>query len=163
MTRDEFDRQFVAIVADIDTYYRCKYQKQYDRDLLQETFTSALEHYQSWNPARCNIKTWIISILKNKIKTSLKYNRLHPSQTEQAYIPDGECHLYIDHDERIIHHELCKLTFHQRRVVICLMKGIKTGEMGRCFPKITNPKNYKSAVKYVRNEIKNRLILTEAV
>ena len=163
MTRQEFEPLFLENRGCVEAYYHNRYRHDISEDLLQETFTSALEHYRSFDPSRCNIKTWLISILKNKILNEGKYLYWHPSQTEKAYIPDGECYLYITYDYDVIYRELCKLTFRQRRVVVSLLQGIKTRDMGRCFPKIKNPKNYKSALKYVRGVVMEKLILAQAV
>ena len=163
MTRQEFDRQLLDAFSFIDEYYHQRYKNQYNADVLQETFTRVIENYQSWNPSRCKLSTWIIGILKNVHGSHVKYLRYHPEQTEKAYIPDGECYLHIMHDYDVIHAELCKLTFHQRRVIVCLMKGMKTGDMGRCFPKIKNPHHYKQSVNSVKGVVMRKLILAEAV
>ena len=162
MTREEFDPLFLANRDCVANYYHNRYRHDISADLLQETYTRALEHCKSFDPSICKINTWLISILKNAILNENKYLYYHPSQTEKAYIPDGECHLYITHDYDIIYRELCKLPFRQRRVVVSLLQGLKTREMGRCFPK-RKLNSYKQGVKYMRDDIWKCLILAEAV
>ena len=163
MTRDEFDPLLLANRDCVANYFHNRYRHDISEDLLQDTYTSAIAMAGSYDPQRCHIRTWLIAILRRQILLLAKYHRNHPPQSDDAYIPDGRCDLYITYDYDVIMRELCTLTFHQRRVVVSLLQGLKTREMGRCFPKIKDKNQMKQGVKHVRNEIRKKLILAEAV
>lgn len=127
-------------------------------DAAQDAMERAIRNFQSFDPAKARVSTWLIAIAKNRWLDEVRKNkRIQPMAEDLAEDPGQTCNPYtefIERDELLA--ALSKLDAKARTpVTMCYILGYSYDEIARNMkiPLGTVKSRISNAVKQLRKEL----------
>ena len=138
--KEPFEVVYEKYFSDIYNFvYAQLLHREKTEDLVSDTFIKAMTHYDSYDPSKASVRTWLTNIARNTVIDEFRRNRirLHTSlDDEENFVEpsaEDEYGIFAEENEREVYQLLSMLSPEERELAGMLyfqkMKNSEIGEM----------------------------------